>query len=64
LFQFDQSKLATPKTIKDKKAEKDKQANISRIPSSIPPRPRKSVLAKSKYYKKFQSSNSKTKLFA
>jgi len=64
LSQFNKSKSATPKIIKDKKIEKDKQANISRIPSPILPRLSKSILTKFKYYKKSQSSNSKTKSFA
>ena len=63
MSQFNKSKSATPKIIKDKKIEKDKQANISRIPSPILPRPSKSILTKFKYYKKSQSSNSKTKSF-
>ena len=40
-----------------KKPSKGKQADISRIPPPIPPRPSKSVLSKSKFYKKIQASN-------
>jgi len=47
------------KTTKGKKTDKGKQADISRIFPSIPPRPSKSAFVKSKYYKKTQSSNSK-----
>ena len=36
------------------KSVKDKQANISRIPLSISPKPSKNILAKSKFYKKNQ----------
>ena len=36
---------------------KDKQANISRIPLLIPLRPSKSILAKSKFFKKNQMSD-------
>ena len=39
------------------KLTKGKQANISRIPPPTPPRPSKSILDKSQYYKKNQSSN-------
>ena len=45
------------------KPTKGKQANISRVPSSISPRPSKSVLAKSKYFKKIQSLNSNNCLY-
>ena len=37
-----------------RKENKDKKVNISRILLSIPPRPSKNILAKSKYYKKSQ----------
>jgi len=42
---------------------KDKQANISRIPLPISLRPSKSILAKSKYYKKIQFFKLKTQSF-
>ena len=41
-------------------ASKGKQANISKIPSPIPPRSSKSVLAKSKFVKKNQILDSAT----
>ena len=41
-----------------KKPSKSKQADMTRIPPPIPPRPSKSVLSKSKFYKKIQASNS------
>ena len=39
------------------KLTKSKQADISRISPLIPSRPNKSILARSKYFKKIQSSN-------
>ena len=41
---------------------KDKQASISRILPLIPLRPNKSILAKSKFFKKNQISNLNSKL--
>jgi len=46
------------KSIPTPKLTKDKQANILRISPSISFRPSKSILAKSKYFKKIQSLNS------
>ena len=42
------------KSLLTNKSVKDKQANISRIPLSISPKPSKNILAKSKFYKKNQ----------
>ena len=54
--------------ITSSKLSTEKQTNISRIPLPIPFRPSKSVLAKSKLYKKNQSlssdSNSNSKWYA
>ena len=51
-FQFNKNRTTILKTTKEKKTNKDKQADISRIFPYIPPRPSKSVFVKSKYYKK------------
>jgi len=59
--QFNKNKTTTPKTTEDKKADKNKQADISRIPSSSTSRLSKSISAKSKYYKKTQSFAQATK---
>jgi len=49
------------------KLSKDKQANVFRIPPPLSPKPSKSVLTKSKFYKKNQSLkanfNSNNKLY-
>jgi len=44
-----------------KNSAKGKQANISRVPPLIPPRPSKSILAKSKFFKKDLVANSTSK---
>lgn len=48
-FQFN---IKPTKNIVNNNSSKDKQANISRIPLLIFPRPSKSILAKSKFSKK------------
>ena len=58
-FQFNKNRTTTLEITEDKKTDKSKQADIFRIPLPISSRPSKSILAKSKYYKKTQSSNLK-----
>jgi len=56
--QFNRKTTSVPSSTNDKKAE------VSRIPPPLPPRPSKSILAKSKFYRKNQLFNGNNKTHA